>query len=287
MSDDLMWVRDIRWDDPPLSIDCEFLEAPTGERICKTITIRRLDDGPVNSDVLRLPLAPLINRAAGGGEGVVPPVLSFDPFIQVAGERRFFTGRRPSPTPEPGQRGRHMLYGDDHFLDVAETYIAAFSSPGLWPQIDRTAELGPTARAPVQFVADYYDIPKSTAAKWVARARDLGFLVPTRRGQAGGRLTDLAKQLIKQRTRAMVQAIKAAQHEAGELNPDDEADVVEAIYVGSSTRWAGTPQEVKKGDRVRVPRLSAYGLTDTDGHVLLEPHPDLIPIEPKAKKEKK
>lgn len=63
--------------------------------------------------------------------------------------------------------GRRPL-GDDHYRQVAEAYSAACED-GL---------------PPTTTVAEQSRVSKTTAAKWVARARDLGYLPPTTRGKA-------------------------------------------------------------------------------------------------------
>jgi hypothetical protein len=64
------------------------------------------------------------------------------------------------------RRGR---YGPDHWASVARTYLRAL----------------PTG-APTTAVAKKFSVSKSTAAKWVRKTRDLGFLGETQKGKAGG-----------------------------------------------------------------------------------------------------
>lgn len=68
-----------------------------------------------------------------------------------------------------GTRQRH---GPDHFALVAEVYATAAA----------------TGHRPTQAIADRFRVPHSTAAKWVARARELELLTRTSQGKAGGRL---------------------------------------------------------------------------------------------------
>jgi hypothetical protein len=64
------------------------------------------------------------------------------------------------------RRGR---YGPDHWASVARTYLRSL----------------PTG-APTEAVAEKFSVSKSTAAKWVRKARDLEFLGETQKGKAGG-----------------------------------------------------------------------------------------------------
>lgn len=68
------------------------------------------------------------------------------------------------------RRGGRKGYGDDHYATVAEVYATAWAD-GVHP---------------TKAVAEHWLIAKTTAAKWVSRARDLGFLEPTTRGRPGG-----------------------------------------------------------------------------------------------------
>lgn len=68
------------------------------------------------------------------------------------------------------RRGPAPRYGREHFAAVAETYAAALVA----------------GERPTKAVATRFVVSKSTAAKWVAKARDLGLLGSTERGRAGG-----------------------------------------------------------------------------------------------------
>lgn len=75
------------------------------------------------------------------------------------------------PLFSPAERGgRPPKYGPEHFADVANVYADAH-------------ELG---RTPTRAVARHFDVSQTTAAKWVARARELDLLGPTSKGKAGG-----------------------------------------------------------------------------------------------------
>jgi hypothetical protein len=68
----------------------------------------------------------------------------------------------------PAGRGRPPLYGPEHFREVAEVYRSAFA----------------IGMPPTLAVAKRFTVTKSTAAKWIAKARALGLLPPTTRGRA-------------------------------------------------------------------------------------------------------
>ncbi|GEM_PF-3291282 len=73
--------------------------------------------------------------------------------------------------PEPGRPGRPPLYAPDHFAEVARVYAGAYRNQ---------------SRNPTLTVSREFHVSRSTAAKWVARARRLGFLQRTQRRVAGG-----------------------------------------------------------------------------------------------------
>jgi hypothetical protein len=67
--------------------------------------------------------------------------------------------------------GRPPLYTEEHFAKVARAYSDAYKN---------------RSRNPTQKVAKKFVVSRSTAAKWVARARELGFLDKTEKRVAGG-----------------------------------------------------------------------------------------------------
>ena len=68
------------------------------------------------------------------------------------------------------RRGGRRGHSHDHYAAVAEVYAKAWAD-GVHP---------------TKAVAEHWTIAKTTAAKWVSRARELGFLEPTTRGRPGG-----------------------------------------------------------------------------------------------------
>lgn len=68
------------------------------------------------------------------------------------------------------RRGRRPTYSRDHFRQVAEVYARAHL----------------TGSNPRDAVAEWGTVSGSAAAKWIARAREYGFLESTDKGKAGG-----------------------------------------------------------------------------------------------------
>ena len=66
-----------------------------------------------------------------------------------------------------GARRGRKGHPPEHFVEVAAVYRDAYRF----------------RRPPTQAVADHWTVSKSTAAKWVAKARDRGLLPPTSRGK--------------------------------------------------------------------------------------------------------
>jgi len=77
-------------------------------------------------------------------------------------------------TPERGRGGRPRKYDDDHFEGVALIYKRALQD-GLNPTAEVRRVKSSGLGSPISL---------STAAKWVARARALGYLPPTEQGRA-------------------------------------------------------------------------------------------------------
>jgi hypothetical protein len=100
-----------------------------------------------------------------------------------AGFRRWWAGlererRRELLAKAKAWEGHHAGgprgYGYRHFEEVAAIYRAA-----------QGPDAAPGRAKPTTAVAEHYGVTKSTAAKWVARARspEMGLLPPARRGQ--------------------------------------------------------------------------------------------------------
>jgi len=66
--------------------------------------------------------------------------------------------------------GHRPRLGNDHYRAVAEVYASAWRS----------------GSAPTQSIERYFDVPHSTAARWVQEARRRGFLGQTQERKPGG-----------------------------------------------------------------------------------------------------
>jgi hypothetical protein len=150
-----------------------------GRGRCTRLELRPAGDAAVTSSVLRkLPIdrigADEIRRLAayfGPARETAPGVIRADlgsPPAQNSVLEELVTHRR-----EP-RRGLPVT--NQHLRDVAAVYSAALKDdpiPG-----DRGQ------RAPLQAVETEWDVSRSTASKWVARAREIGALPRTQRGKA-------------------------------------------------------------------------------------------------------
>ncbi len=76
----------------------------------------------------------------------------------------------PSPLERSSRMGRKPKYDLRHFAEVAEVYLDAWEQGG---------------QSPTQAVARHFGVPRSTAAKWVARARQDELLSEAGHGRAG------------------------------------------------------------------------------------------------------
>jgi hypothetical protein len=83
--------------------------------------------------------------------------------------------RLPAATAKGKRRGGRRPLPVEHLVDVAETYLAAWEN----------------GESPTKAVGAWGHVSDSTAAKWVSRARQAGFLEKTTKGKAGpGRRTE-------------------------------------------------------------------------------------------------
>jgi hypothetical protein len=128
------------------------------------------DPSPVTASVLRgIPLRRLVDEA----------LVEHTRTLRRWARERWPRGQRPALLAERVAAaeaslgrppGRPPMYTEDHFKEVAATYDSAYAARDH----------------PTEAVADEWDVSIPTAAKWVARARQLGFLRPTKRGLAKG-----------------------------------------------------------------------------------------------------
>jgi hypothetical protein len=75
-----------------------------------------------------------------------------------------------SAKPLRGRTGRPVERGPEHLAQVAKVYRDAFRA----------------GERPTKVVAETWKVSRTTAAKWVARAREAGLLGPTTQRRAGG-----------------------------------------------------------------------------------------------------
>src|SRR5438445_51298 len=103
----------------------------------------------------------LMERSSSVGQGALDVALAVEGAASGEGSRDHGPGRPP-------------LYSEDHFKAVADVYREAWRDTGQPRKAGR----------PRKAVADRWKVSPSTAAKWVARAREMGFLPPTGQGRA-------------------------------------------------------------------------------------------------------
>ena len=112
---------------------------------------------PLQSAEIRVPLRELVDRSIEMGALAVPVPPGAD--VYELGQEVMSLWTRSMKEKKPG---RPPLYGRDHFEKVARIYLEHQAKGG---------------RAPTKAVADQMaGGSKSTAAKWVARARELGLI---------------------------------------------------------------------------------------------------------------
>lgn len=145
-------------DDLPYTVDLEVV-VRAGRLVCETLTLHAIDDGPpVTTDALRrVPVAGIVRA------GLVGHVLERDP-----DNPQSYTPF--SPDADIAKHGPT----DEALRAAATIYRLAYA-------------LGDS---PTKAVATALELTHSTAARWVATARERGFLASTTQGRAGGVLAD-------------------------------------------------------------------------------------------------
>ena len=113
---------------------------------------------PLRAAEIRLPLRELIDRALEIGTMSRKVEPGSDPYEVAVDMLSLLDASRAEGSKRPG---RPRLHGSEHFAKVAAIYRNHLASGG---------------RAPTKAVAQHFKTTKSTAAKWVARARELGEL---------------------------------------------------------------------------------------------------------------
>jgi hypothetical protein len=132
------------------------------------------DPEPIRTSHLRkLPLARLVEAQLRTRESYADALetLRQDPKMTETYRRRAAKMRTQvaATRTQARKRGRRPLYSREHFERVAKIYGVAY-------------ETG----APTREVAEVMGVARSTANKWVARARQMGLLNPTEPRKAGG-----------------------------------------------------------------------------------------------------
>lgn len=128
--------------------------APSSETAITSVDVRNLRVGELRSRALAeyAHHSDLIGNAPAASDALRKSVKASQAAIDAAPVR---VGRRP-------------IYGRAHFAQVAGVYTDAMRR----------------GKAPTSAVASWGTVDKSTAAKWVARARALGLLPATTKGRA-------------------------------------------------------------------------------------------------------
>lgn len=166
----------IRWPDPDdgaWQIVFEWA-AVSGRWEVVDMRISSLDPeitGSLNTSTLRgIPLGSLIEAQRRDLRADVERVVEAirrEPGLHISAE----TARQAADTAGVGSRRGRKGYPPAHWAEVARVYAAAYAQ----------------GDPPTVAVAEYFKVKKPTAAKWVSRARDAGFLSrKPGRGRAGG-----------------------------------------------------------------------------------------------------
>jgi hypothetical protein len=127
------------------------------------------DPAPIRTSTLRsIPLRNLLQRADEKRVALLEGMLA-----GRLGEQGIQQSKRQLPAARASKRGRGgrpAMYDDQHFAEVAQIYLAALT----------------TGFEPTKTVAQRMQVSRSTAAKWVTRARRMRLLPETTRGRARG-----------------------------------------------------------------------------------------------------
>jgi len=135
---------------------------------------------PIRATTIRLPLERLAKDVVSHLRRYAPIIRSGrTPTLTTSSGKR--SGGRPFSAaarraaefiehPGKSTRGRQPFYDEDHFVEVARIYSEALLA----------------GRPPTLAVAKTHNVSKSTAAHWISRARDKGYLPPTSQGAPAG-----------------------------------------------------------------------------------------------------
>jgi hypothetical protein len=154
-----------RDDDRPVELEMD-IEMTGDEPHCRRLEIRVLDDGEITGDTLRrIPMKRLVDILVTLAAFKVTGPATMQTGMPTA-ERAEFYDRYVSNARRP-RRGSPIT--DDHLGQVAEIYRAALKR----------------GDPPTQTIAKQMHAARSTAARWVALARERGHLGASLPGRAG------------------------------------------------------------------------------------------------------
>jgi hypothetical protein len=155
-----------------VGLDIRSFQEERSEKERKVKRLPGTDPEPIRATTLRkLDLGRLLDEAREDHKALMQWAATYGKGVEAALRKRAL---EVLPVFEEGgdrsRGGRPPLHGPDHFEKVARTYIEALTH----------------GRPPLKAVAAWGSVSASTAAKWVARCRELGLLGPTTQGKAGG-----------------------------------------------------------------------------------------------------
>lgn len=224
----------VRWPDGSdgpweVTLTWEFL----GDRAeCVGVSLQPVDRksaSPITTSLLRaLPLAGLVRDARGlrfqavGGDDVEG--LAASPEGEALSELK---AEEALPWQER-RRGRPKLYDDDFYREVARVYLQARVQ----------------GDSPRQAVVDMqpHHVALSTASRWIAAARELGYLSPTSKGRASDpdavAVSTGSRQVTAETSTSAKAATKAAKQVGFRVRP--------AVGAASQARTAGTPASPRR-----------------------------------------
>lgn len=158
------WTVTLTWRDAGDRAECSgFSLAPLDPKRTEPVTATLLRSLPITSLIAEARRA----RYDDSGGGIVE-ALAEGQDIDVGPGLEEELRRKAEPWREAGTRRLHL--GPEHHHDVAAIYSSALAAHGH----------------PLKAVQAHWTVSRPTASRWVAAAREAGFLPPTGRGRARG-----------------------------------------------------------------------------------------------------
>lgn len=154
-----------------LDLEMEVEVSDAGQVRCSRLTVRQPDSGVTSEALRKVPVTRLAREAAG----VAASFFAFDGLTQEGEVKlvgpgpeksREIYGRFLEMARQP-RRGSPLT--DDHLRAVVAMYKQALKE----------------GDPPTRTIADEMHVARPTASRWVAKARERGFLGPAMRGRAG------------------------------------------------------------------------------------------------------